>query len=107
MEKSANKRWKESGSSLSFKDWIDRENKKKNAEGDFIPMIPPSTPKDIIDTTLNRSREDILRTSGFKTPEEADKTKIFGLDKRVLAFSTLLIVGSITYYFYQKLKKKK
>jgi hypothetical protein len=29
MEKSANKKWKESGTTLSFKEWIDRENKKK------------------------------------------------------------------------------
>lgn len=109
MEKSANKRWKESGSSLSFKDWIDRENKKKEFEGNFIPNIPePSiTIKDVINTTLNRSKEDITRTAGYKTYEEADKNKVLGLDKRILVFSTLLIVGSVTYYFYQKLKKKK
>ena len=39
MEKSANKRWKESGSTLTFKEWIDRENKKKEPEGNFIPFI--------------------------------------------------------------------
>jgi hypothetical protein len=105
MEKSANKRWKESGSSLSFKDWIDRENRKKEFEGNFIPDTS-STVKDIIDTTLNRSREDISRTAGYKTAEEADKNTVLGLDKRILVFSTLLIVGSISFYFYRKLKKK-
>ena len=39
MEKSANKRWKESGSTLTFKEWIDRENKKNQEfEGNFIPF---------------------------------------------------------------------
>ena len=38
MEKSANKKWKESGSSLSFKEWIERENRKKEPEGNFIPF---------------------------------------------------------------------
>ena len=109
MEKSANKRWKESGSTLSFKDWIDRENKKKEFEGNFIPFIPEpsSTVKDVINTTLNRSKEEISLAAGYKTAEQADTNKVLGLDKRILVFSTLLIVVSVTYYFYQKLKKKK
>lgn len=109
MEKSANKRWKESGSALSFKEWIDRENRKKQAEGDFIPLIPDTSSivKDTFATTLDRSRLDIERTAGFKTPEQADKSKVLGLDKKILVFSTLLIVGSVGVYFYQKLKKKK
>ena len=109
MEKSANKRWKESGSTLSFKEWIDRENKKKESEGNFIPFIPEpsSTFKDTINATLNRSKEGIERTAGYRTAEQADTSKVLGLDKRILVFSTLLIVGSVTYYFYQKLKKKK
>jgi hypothetical protein len=110
MEKSANKRWKESGSTLSFKDWIDRENRKKEFEGNFIPFIPEpstSTIQNVIDTTLNRSKMDIQTTAGFKTAEQADTSKVLGLDKRILVFSTLLIVGSVTYYFYQRLKSKK
>jgi hypothetical protein len=110
MEKSANKKWKESGSTLSFKDWIDRENRKKEFEGNFIPFIPePSsnTIQDVINTTLNRSRMENQLTAGYRTAEQADKSKVLGLDKRILVFSTLLIVGSVTYYFYQKLKLKK
>lgn len=109
MEKSANKRWKESGSTLSFKDWIDRENRKKESEGNFIPFIPEPnrTIQDVIDTTLNRSKDEIVRTAGYKTAEQADTSKVLGLDKRILVFSTLLIVGSVTYYFYQRLKTKK
>lgn len=106
MEKSANKRWKESGSSLSFKEWIDRENKKKDSEGNFIPFTPePSSPfQDVIDTTLNRSKTQIESTAGFKT--QPDNSKIFGLDKRILVFSTVMILGSVGIYVYQKMKKK-
>ena len=110
MEKSANKRWKESGSTLSFRDWIDRENRKKESEGNFIPFIPEpsnSTIQDVISSTLNSSKLDIQRTAGYRTAEQADTSKVLGLDKRILVFSTLLIVGSVTYYFYQRLKSKK
>jgi hypothetical protein len=109
MEKSANKRWKESGSTVSFKEWIDRENKKKEPEGNFIPFIPE--PMNTVDSTiqdvLNREKQYISKTAGYKSPDEADKYKVLGLDSRILIFSTLLIVGSVSFYFYQKLKKKK
>ena len=40
MEKSANKRWKESGSTLSFKEWIERENRKNEPEEvNFLPFF--------------------------------------------------------------------
>jgi hypothetical protein len=110
MEKSANKKWKESGSTLSFKDWIERENRKKESEGNFIPFIPePSntTIQDVINSTLNRSKMENQLAAGYRTAEQADTSKVLGLDKRILVFSTLLIVGSVTYYFYQKLKSKK
>lgn len=113
MEKSANKRWRESGTSLSFKDWIDRENKKQKPEGNFIPLIPESTfsepsriAQDTINATLRKSKEDIEKTAGFKTAAQADKSKVFGLDKNILIFSSVLIVGSLGFYFYKKMKKK-
>ena len=42
MEKSANKRWKESGSTLTFKEWIDRENKKNAVDTSVFIIIPHS-----------------------------------------------------------------
>jgi len=109
MEKSANKRWKESGSTLSFKEWIDRENKKKNAENkvNFIPNFPDtnSIARDTIDSTLRESRETIEQTVGFRKDANIDKDKVFGLDKRILIFSGVLIAGSIGFYFYKKMKK--
>jgi hypothetical protein len=101
-QKSANKRWKESKSSLSFKEWISRENNKKEAEGNFLPFVAGS-----IQDTLNRSKEEIRATAGFKTTAQEDESKVFGLDKGVLIFSSLLIVGSLGFYFYGKLKNRK
>jgi hypothetical protein len=112
MEKSANKRWKESGSTLSFKDWIDRENKKKEPEGNFIPFISEpintaSITSSTIDSVLKQEQDYITKTAGYRTAENANKNTVLGLDKNILVFSTILIVGSLTYYFYQKLKQKK
>lgn len=109
MEKSANKRWKESGSTLTFKEWIDRENKKNEPfDGNFIPFEGEtkvnSVGSDSIRQTIEAAKQDLIDASGYKsTPSSSN---VLGLNKGVLVFSTLLIVGSLTYYFYQKYKKK-
>jgi hypothetical protein len=105
MEMSANKKWKMSGSTLSFKEWIDRENKKKEPEGNFIPFIPDTSASNTIEETLKLSRDNIAKTAGYK--EGIDTNTIFGLDKKIFVFSSIMIVGSLTYYFYSRLKKKK
>lgn len=109
MEKSANKRWKESGSTLSFKEWIDRENKKNEPfEGDFIPFQGEtkinSVGSDSIKKVIDEAKQDLIEASGYKT--SASSANVLGLNKGVLVFSTLLIVGSLSFYFYSKYKKK-
>jgi len=109
MEKSANKRWKESGSTLTFKEWIDRENKKNQEfEGNFIPFQGEtkvnSVGSDSIKKTIDEAKQDLIDASGYKV--ETNKSNVLGLNKGVLVFSTLLIVGSLSFYFYQKYKKK-
>jgi hypothetical protein len=109
MEKSANKRWKESGSTLTFKEWIDRENKKNQEfEGNFIPFQGEtkvnSVGSDSIKKTIDEAKQDLIDSSGYKV--ETNKSNVLGLNKGVLVFSTLLIVGSLSFYFYQKYKKK-
>jgi hypothetical protein len=113
MEKSANKRWKESGSTLTFKEWIDRENKKKEEfNGNFIPFVQEkksvelrnSLGSDSIKQTIDQAKQDLIDASGYKV--EVNKSNVLGLNKGVLVFSTLLIVGSLSFYFYQKYKKK-
>jgi hypothetical protein len=109
MEKSANKRWKESGSTLSFKDWIDRENKKNEPfEGELIPFKEEtklnSVGSDSIKATIDEAKQDLIESSGYKS--EVSNQNILGIDKGVLVFSTLLIVGSLSFYLYKKYKKK-
>ena len=106
MEKSANKKWKESGTTLTFKEWIDRENQKKEPQGNFIPFdATPSS--DVVQEILDREKQDIQEISGYVSPENANPNLVLGLDKRILVFSTLLIVGSLAYYYYNRLKNKK
>ena len=106
MEKSANKKWKESGTTLTFKEWIDRENQKKEPQGNFIPF--DATPNyDVVQEILDRQKEDIQEISGYKTPEKANPNLVLGLDKKILVFSSLLIIGSLAYYYYDRLKNKK
>ena len=101
MEKSANRRWKESGSTLSFKEWIDRDNKKKESKGyfGFDSTISPDT------SVINSSLGQVEGTfSGYKTPASASNTTL-GLDNNVLILASVLIAGSIGFYLYKKLKK--
>jgi hypothetical protein len=102
MEKSANKRWKESGTSLSFKEWIDRENKKNEPQGNFLPF--ESDIRNQLQDAIRNEVGDELRT-GYKPT--AENKKVFGLDKGVLIFSGILIAGSLGMYFYKRLKEKK
>lgn len=106
MTKSANQRWKESNSTLPFKEWIDRENKKNESViSTFIPFDGiPAPDTSSIDTTLEDAQKEILVASGYKN--QPSKSTIFGLDKNILIFSGLLIAGSVGLYFYSKSKKK-
>jgi hypothetical protein len=115
MEKSANKRWKESGSTLSFKEWIERENRKNEPEEvNFLPFVGDTLyqqikkPIDssIIEKTIQEAKDDLVKTSGYKTISNEKSSTIFGLDKNILLFSSILIAGSLGFYFYSKYKKK-
>lgn len=105
-KKSANKQWKESKTTLSFKEWIDRENKKKedNQQGNFLPFggIPAT---DVVKDTLTSAQQEVDQIAGYRT-QSSNKT-VFGIDKTVLVFSGLIIVGAIGFYAYNKLKDKK
>lgn len=107
MEKSANKKWKESGSTLTFKEWIDRENKKNESseQSSFIPFDGvPAPDTSSINDSLRQAENEILVASGYKT--QPSSSKVFGLDKNILVFSGILLVSSIGVYFYLKSKKK-
>ena len=105
--KSANKRWKESGTTLSFKEWIERENTKEvpDSMGSFIPFIGDSAASSAINDTIKAAQQDIKVSSGYV--DTASKDTVFGLDKRILIFSGILIASSLGFYFYTKIKNKK
>lgn len=99
IEKSANRLWKESGTTLSFKDWLNREKAKfMNFNGMDAPIIPNVPLNDTIQKTL----KDIKKEAGYKeTPE--NKT-VLGLNK------TLVIVAGVAltaFIVYKLVKKKK
>ena len=92
MEKSANKKWKESGTTLSFKEWIERENKKSESDGffGFDSLITPKKSVDGLDAE--------------QAPVSSANTTL-GIDNTVIVVSAILIVGAIGFAVYKKLKK--
>ena len=86
MEKSANQLWKESGTSLSFADWIERE-------------------KDKGTSIANKLLEDIVTPFQVKTETDNNTLKIsktfLGMPDWVLIVGVAIISGAI-YYKYNK-----
>jgi hypothetical protein len=58
----------------------------------------------VIDDTISEAKQELTDASGYKS--KSDSSNVLGLNKGVLVFSTLLIVGSISFYLYSKYKKK-
>lgn len=94
-ELSANKRWRQSGTTLSFKDWITREKEKfANADGqpDLILNIP-------LQDSVKQALIDARKSAGFKT-EESNKT-VLGLNKTVVIIAGVLLVSAIAWKIYK------
>ena len=109
MEKSANKKWKESGSTLTFKEWIDRENKKKDSrQSNFLPFdsgVDVNASQSQINDSIRQQIQNSEDLAGVTYQE--DKTKFLGLDKTTFLFAGLLIAGSLGYFFYKRAKQNK
>jgi hypothetical protein len=87
---SANQQYKLSGSTLTFKDWLNREKEK----GEVIPKLG------VTDVIQDAIETDML---GKKEKEESNKSKtILGLSKPILILSALVIVGAVAYKHYYK-----
>ena len=95
MEKSFNQRWKESGTTLSYKEWRIREDEKMASFDGALP--PPST------DNIQNALKDLQKKGGYKT-EISNKT-VFGINKYVLIFGGIIIFGAIGYTIYKKSKK--
>jgi hypothetical protein len=117
FSKSANQLWKESNTTLSFKDWLDREKQK----GKFIPnkkfkgvdgidtskldkVLEKANQKTIDYIGLDSKKfEDILGIS-TKEVNDRDNNKFIGLNKWLLISSLVVIGGAIAYKVYNKNK---
>lgn len=89
--KSANQIWKESGTTLSFADWIQREKDK----GRFLPNQIVAEVADNIKNSLGIvSETKVVDTS----------TKVVGLNKWIIVASIAIIGGAIAYTIVKKKK---
>jgi hypothetical protein len=100
MDKSANQLWRESGTTLSFKDWIEREKEK----GNFILNKK-------VQDTLASMKSNLL--TKFDDTKDKDlglgenpkaKSNFIGLSNVAIGFSIVIIVAGIAYSVYQKRK---
>lgn len=101
MIKSANQMWRESKTTLSFKEWLEREKEKyANADGlGESRFIPNEKLNSQIKDTINQIR----RGAGYKSV--SNKNTVFGLNQTILVVAGLIIVGAIGYQIYKKYKK--
>ena len=117
FKKSANQLWKESNTTLSFKDWLDREKEK----GKFIPnkkflsvngidtaqldkVLEEANAKAVDSLGLNTTKfEDALGITKKNVVKKNDNLFI-GLNKWLLISSLLVIGGAVAYKIYNKNK---
>lgn len=87
MEKSANQLWRESGTSLSFKDWIQRE-KDKGVE------IKNKLLEDVVDLFKETNETDTVETKRFD----------FGIPKWVVYTGVSILTFAVVYKLYKAKK---
>jgi len=91
---SANQQYKLSGSTLPFKDWLNREKEKGE-------VIPKSGVSDVVrDALLNSNL--INEFDVEPAPNVEKKSTVLGLSKPILILSALVIVGAVAYKYYYK-----
>lgn len=99
MEKSYNQRYKESGTTLSYKEWRKREDEKM-ASFDGIKS-PSEMLKDSL--AFQRTKEEMMKQGGFKQ-EESGKT-VLGINKSILIVAGAIIIVAIGYKIYKSRSK--
>jgi len=97
MQKSLNQQWKESGTTLSYKEWRIREDDKM-ASFDGIPA-----PKLQDSASFKKTQDEMLKAGGFQS--EVSKKTFLGIQNKYLWIGGLIIVGAIGYKLYKKYKK--
>ncbi len=88
----ANQMYKNSGSTLPFREWLNREKEKGI-------VIPQQGVSDRIDDELQK-KLDGEEVNFIKSGENT----VLGLNKTVLIISTLIVLGAVGYTIYRKRK---
>lgn len=98
--KSANQLWKESGTTLSFKEWITREKSKYSnftkEDKNFIFNKP-------LNETIEKTLQTLDKKTGVKTTVRRGRT--LGIPNYVIIGVGVLFLGVIAYKVYKYNKK--
>jgi len=98
MEKSLNQKWKESNTTLSYKEWRKREDEKMASfDGSQVTTTRPNAT-----AIFDKAKQEMRTLGGYKT-DISNKT-IFGINKYVLIVGAFLVVGAIGYKLYKSKK---
>lgn len=93
MEKTANQLWRESGTTLPFKEWINREKSK------FVSFNGAAEPPMMVNKPLNDSVQQALsearKSAGYK--DSLSGKTVFGINKTVLIVGGVLVVALVAY----------
>jgi hypothetical protein len=117
FEKSANQLWKESKTSLSFKEWLEREKSKGkfilNKKFKGIDGIDTTKADRVLEEanaravdTLGLDSDKFEKLTGIKKNDNSDNNanKFIGLNKWLLVSSLVVIGGAVAYNIYNKNK---
>jgi hypothetical protein len=93
MNKSANQLWKESGTTLPFKQWIEREKQKFNYKSETNQFVGANGLS--------------LDTSGLSlnSKSSSNPKTVFGLNSKTLIISGAIILVAAGIYIYKRNKK--
>lgn len=95
MEKSYNQRYKESNTTLSYKEWRKREDEKMASFDGTIPKLSDTA-------QYQKTLEEMRKKSGLQT--ELKGKNIFGINYKVFLVSGAIILGVVAYKLYKKNK---
>jgi predicted component of type VI protein secretion system len=97
MQKSLNQLYKESGTTLTYKEWRKREDDKMASFGGIVsPNLKDRLP-------FQQAQNEINKIGGFKN--EISGNTILGINKYVVIFGALIVTASLGYVIYKKIKK--
>ena len=102
IEKSANQLWRESGTTLSFKDWLNREKRK------FVNFTEEQQRQNVmmvnkpLNDTIKKTLGDIKSEVGYKT--DSTRKSTFGVNNTILV---LVGVGALVFITYKYIKSRK